>query len=176
MNIFNIDSVFDFGKYKGQSLKQIALIDPLYIEWCCKEVTKFNPSFDVIDQLSEYCLSHFFNDPEAYLNEKGNFGRKNWQYLKYKDKEIIIGKKNITSSISDKSKSTIQHIPFELSRAVFNGENCKEALSKRMETDEDDFDYNDDFDNFDYEELRRSNNDAYEIDSNEYDGWYEPID
>jgi hypothetical protein len=34
----------------------------------------------------------------------------------------------------------------------------------------------DDDDNDFREDYRRSNNDAYEVDSNEYDGWYDPID
>lgn len=65
----------------------------------------------------------------------------------------------------------------EFSRKVFNGDNCRALIKKRMELEssDDDGDYDDSVD-FDYEDLRKSNNDAYEIDSNEFDGWYEPID
>jgi hypothetical protein len=91
MIVENIESTFDFGKYKGEVLKDVALNDPSYIEWLCKTVLSFVISNETIDSLSDYCLSVFFNNPEKYLNEEGNFTRCRWQHLKYKGQELTIG-------------------------------------------------------------------------------------
>lgn len=170
----DINSIFTFGKYKGQMIKIIALIDPLYIEWCCKEVIDFIISYEVIDQLSEFCLDEFFKDPEAYLNEMGNFTEVNWQYLKYKNNEITIGYISLNDKLFNRVKLGKKHISVTRSRLVFNGTNCKQYINKRasQEIENDD---NNDY-SIDMEDMRRSYNDAYEIDSNEFEGWYEPID
>lgn len=39
--IFESGTVFDFGKYKGKSLEDIAKIDSDYIFWCVKNIDKF---------------------------------------------------------------------------------------------------------------------------------------
>ncbi len=178
MHIENILSVFDFGKHKGQSLKHVAMIDPLYIEWCCREVDRFSPSNEIIDELSEYCLSQFFEDPNGYLNEKGSFAKISWQHLRYKGKEMTIGQMGFNFSMKNNVKPSKNHLSVEFSRAIFNSGNCKKLMENRIETKSKEYvDAEDDcdIDNVNYEELRRSNNDAYEINSNEFDGWYEPI-
>lgn len=178
--IDSIYNVFNFGKHRGETIKKVALIDPDYIEWLCKEVKDFNIYSETIDTLSEYCLSIFFNDPEAYLNESGNFTLSSWQYLKLGQKEVTIGYKDRIQMIAElNSNTTIPHISRNFARKVFNGEICKNNLKERILEDssnDDDKFYDDDDDTISYEELRRLNNDAYEIDSNEFEGWYEPID
>ena len=42
------DIKFSFGKYKGQSLSDIAVLDPAYCQWCIENITKFP---DIIDKL-----------------------------------------------------------------------------------------------------------------------------
>jgi hypothetical protein len=200
MIVENINSVFTFGKHKNKSIKEVALIDPSYIEWLCKTVTAFVISTTLIDELSDYCLSTFFADPELYLNEKGSFTLLSWQHLKYKDNEIIIGGMGLDDILKlfaqnkviigdivlddglkqisqNKIQSSARHIRIQFSRQVFDGDRCKKNLSERIievEDAADDYDYEDN--SIDTEDLRRSYNDAYEIDSNEFDGWHEPID
>lgn len=178
----NIDSVFTFGKHKNKSIKEVALTDPSYIEWLCKTVTSFNISTSLIDELSDYCLSIFFSDPELYLNEKGSFTLLSWQHLKYKDNEITIGGISLNERLmllkQNNLPSTGRHISLQFSRKVFDGDQCKKNLNERVhdENIDDIGEYDDGDDGIDMEDIRRSYNDAYEIDSNEFDGWYEPID
>jgi hypothetical protein len=150
MIVENIESTFDFGKYKGEVLKDVALNDPSYIEWLCKTVLSFVISNETIDSLSDYCLSVFFNNPEKYLNEEGNFTRCRWQHLKYKGQELTIGSLNsdefTLNALKERSKldekwlkvleqknfqSKGKHISVASSRAVFNAEVCKQNLIAR---------------------------------------------
>lgn len=185
--IDSIDNVFQFGKHKGQSIKQVALIDPDYIEWLCKTVIDFHITEEFIDSLSNYCLSIFFDNPDAYLNEKGDFTLTSWQHLKYGNKEVTIGIKNTQQRIELlKRNNSVPHLLDTFARKVFNGEACKVNLREKnhrinppreQETSHDDYvtSHDDDYLISD-EELRGMYNDAYEIDSNEFDGWHEPID
>ena len=94
VTIQKIDDVISFGKHRGETLKQIALTDPDYIEWLCKEVSDFIIPEEVIDALSEYCLSEFFNDPELFLAQIGyHTTLVSYQHLKLGDREIILGTK-----------------------------------------------------------------------------------
>lgn len=141
MIVENINSTFNFGKYKGDIIKEVALKDPSYIEWLCKTVDLFEITNETIDEISEYCLSVFFSDPEKYLNEKGDFTLYSWQHLKYQGKEITIGIENIENLIKNisqknelshrKFQPNIQHISITFSRAIFNGEVCKKNLLER---------------------------------------------
>lgn len=179
VTINKIVDVINFGKHKGKTLKQIALIDPDYIEWLCKKVNDFIITYEIIDELSEYCLSTFFDDPEAYLSETAHYTTLvSYQHLKYGGKEIILGGQNITKKIADKIKGLpLSNTSQSFSRKVFDGEACKNALKERVvEEINDDTDSYDDDNSIDMEDMRRSYNDAYEIDSNEFDGWHEPID
>ncbi|MCU0421630.1 MAG: hypothetical protein MUC81_02375 [Bacteroidia bacterium] len=179
VRIAKINDIINFGKHLGEEIKDVALTDPDYIEWLCKEVNNFIISEEAIDALSEYCLSIFFNDPEFYLAQTGSHTTLvSYQHLKLGDKEMILGAKS-NNSMLEKIKGLPLSCSYQaFSRKVFNGDNCKALLKKRMtlelsEFEEGDYDATDDFD---YEDLRRSNNDAYEVDSNEFNGWHEPID
>lgn len=177
--IINIDENISFGKYRGVKIKDIALNDPDYIEWLCKEVKDLIISEKIIDELSEYCLSVFFNDPELYLAQTGtNTTLVSYQYLKYGNKEMILGLNRNTSIIEKIKGLPISGSNQQFARKVFNGENCKLIIKERMKTESRNIDqFQDENSNEpDNEELRRLYNDAYEIDSNEFDGWYEPID
>jgi hypothetical protein len=180
MIVENINSVFTFGKHKNKSLKEVALIDPCYIEWLCKEVKDFDVTLETLDALHEYCLSQFFTNPETYLNEKGSFTLTSWQHLKLGSKEATIGIKGMSQKIADlKLGNKIPHIATDFARKVFDREVCIKNLKERIEgylDDDEDYLYEEDDNSMSTEELRRLHNDAYEIDSNEFDGWHEPTD
>jgi len=179
VTIKTIDDVINFGKHRGEIIKQVALIDPDYIEWLCKNVTDFIITNEIIDELSDYCLATFFDDTQFYLSSTTTYTTlTSYQHLKYKGKEIILGANSNSKKIAD----TIKGLPLNnnsqtFTRKVFDGEVCKKLLKERVvEMTDDEDDSNDDDNSIDMEDLRRSYNDAYEIDSNEFDGWYEPID
>lgn len=176
--ISTIDESFSFGKYKGELIKQVALFDPDYIEWLCKEVENFLITDEIIDALSDYCLSEFFNDPELYLAQTGTTTTLlRYQHLKFGDKEMILGAKN-----PDFALTKIKGLPFDnsyqnFSRKVFNGETCKKMLKVRVTRNNSEYENEEYASNaFSDEDLRIMYNDAYEIDSNEMEGWFEPID
>jgi hypothetical protein len=113
------------------------------------------------------------------LNEKGDFTLTSWQHLKYGNKEITIGIKNTEQRIELlKQNNSLPHLLDTFARKVFNGGACKKNLSERnnriTQFEEEEI-VDDDHETSD-EELRHMYNDAYEIDSNEFDGWHEPID
>lgn len=179
VTIKGIDDVINFGKHKGKPLTQIALIDPDYIEWLCRHVGSFIITNEIIDELSEYCLSIFFKDPVAFLSDSSHQTTLvSDQHLKYGGKEIILGDLHI----NQKTGANIITLPHSITsqvflRKVFRGDACKKALKERID---DEGDMNKEFgdvdDSIDIEDIRISHNDAYEVDSNDFDGWYEPID
>lgn len=142
MIVENLESTFDFGKYKGQAIKVVALKDPSYIEWLCKNVELFIITNEIIDELSNYCLSVFFNDPERYLNEEGDFTICTEQHFKYQAQEITIGsiaiknyqirqiinKNNLEYNII---KMAVVPASPDFHRKVFDGEVCKKNLLER---------------------------------------------
>ncbi len=153
MIVENLNSVFNFGKYKGEVIKEVALKDPFYIEWLCENVDLFVITNDTIDEISDYCLSIFFDDPNKYLNETGDFVTTyEVQYLNYKGIELTVG--SLTNEefeintlkergVIDKYEISLQkrlldviqprgnHISLAGSRKVFNGEECKKNLIER---------------------------------------------
>ncbi len=153
MIVENLNSVFNFGKYKGDIIKEVALKDPFYIEWICKTVDLFVITNDTIDEISDYCLSIFFDDPNKYLKETGDFVTTyEVQYLNYKGIELTVGSltneefeintlkergviDNYEISLQKRLLDVIQprgnHISLAGSRKVFNGEECKKNLIER---------------------------------------------
>jgi len=45
---YQLESVLNFGKYKGKSIRTIAEWDPSYLDWCAKTVAFFCISEDTI--------------------------------------------------------------------------------------------------------------------------------
>jgi hypothetical protein len=142
MIVENIESTFDFGKFKGETIKDVALKDPSYFEWLCKTVSSFVITNETIDSISDYCLAVFFNNPEKYLNEEGNFTRCTKQYLKNKGEEIIIGTRSekilINKILSNNDLLNTHHYDSKnkqfivnFGRQVFEGNICKKNLLER---------------------------------------------
>ena len=135
MIIDNINCIFTFGKYKGESLKKVALINPSYLEWICKEVENVIINDEIIDQLSDYCIYEFLRDPQAYFNEEGNFVLCSSQHIKHRGKEILIGDTSVESRIN-RLVNNVQlppnYFPLPFSRKLFDGEFCKKQLKLRI--------------------------------------------
>jgi hypothetical protein len=64
---YDWDSKFDFGAYKGRTLKEVFKLEPSYIDWCFDNVVKFCVSDQVFD-----CL------PTVVTIKKGGFAKKDF--------------------------------------------------------------------------------------------------
>jgi hypothetical protein len=74
MKTFTLNTKFNFGKHKSESLKQVIDLDCTYIEWCLiyhrdffisddvmNEIKEVNPSF-IISELAEFARQLKFNN------------------------------------------------------------------------------------------------------------------
>jgi hypothetical protein len=61
---YELETVFNFGKYKGKPLKQVFCVAPSYIDWCLREVTNFAISQYTFDQLKSSKPKYYLS-PEA---------------------------------------------------------------------------------------------------------------
>jgi hypothetical protein len=44
VKVYNLDTKFDFGKYRGWAVKEVIYEDPGYVEWCLKNIKHFTIS------------------------------------------------------------------------------------------------------------------------------------
>ncbi len=51
MKFYDIDSEFTFGKYEGQTIKEVFEKDPKYIDFCFNNIDEFYVSPDVMKEL-----------------------------------------------------------------------------------------------------------------------------
>src|SRR5690606_6917465 len=77
MNFYDLDSEFDFGKYEGQTLEEIFLKDPKFIEQCLIKVENFNLSDDVLDELKAIDDEFEFSDEALKKREE--------KFIKYEE-------------------------------------------------------------------------------------------
>ena len=182
-HINSIDDRMPFGKYKDALIKDIAFYNPTYIEWLCETVDIIEFSDEVIMALGKYCSMLFFSDQDGFLRESGSSATINMQLIKSGDLSCLICDKAVFETIKQKlienNLPVPQHINHSNSRKIFNAKICIEKSKIKSDRINDRFcdEYDDDIEvTYDREELRSMYNDAYEIDSNEFDGWYEPID
>lgn len=183
---YHINSISDkmlFGRFKGFMVKDIAFYNPTYIEWLCGTVEMIEFSDEVLMALEKYCSMLFFSDQNGFLEEKGNFVTINMQLIKSEDLSCLICNESVFETIKQKlienNLPIPQHINRANSRKIFNAKVCIEKSKIKSDRIDERFcdEYDDDIvGNYDKEDLRRMYNDAYEIDSNEFDGWYEPLD
>ncbi len=183
---YYINSISDkmpFGKYEGIPFMDIALYNPSYIEWLCETVEMIEFSDEVIIALGKYCSMLFFSDQNGFLEESGSFTTINMQLIKSDDLSCLVcdgaAFETIKQKLIDNNLPIPQHINRSNSRKIFNAKICIEKSKIKSDRINDRFcdEYDDDIEaTYDRGELRSMYNDAYEIDSNEYDGWYEPPD
>lgn len=82
MKLYNLQSLLDFGRFSGQSLKEVFLKDPEYIEDCIFDVPNFCFNPDHIEALEDLDPDFAFTDEafnkleskfESYENEENSF-------------------------------------------------------------------------------------------------------
>lgn len=82
MKLYNLQSLLDFGQYSGQSLKEVFLKNPEYVEDCIFDVPNFCFNPDHIETLEDLDPDFTFSDEafnkleskyESFENEENNF-------------------------------------------------------------------------------------------------------
>jgi hypothetical protein len=53
MNFYTLESIFNFGKHKGQTLQDVFNLQPSYINWCSINVDNFVISTEVMEELKD---------------------------------------------------------------------------------------------------------------------------
>lgn len=97
-----LTTTFNFGKYRGQTLKEVYFKDPQYVDWCMANHESFCLNSKTLEYLRNI-RSHFFSK-EALNNSlkklKGNSSTTNSR----NNKSSNSYKKNYTSSRNSESK------------------------------------------------------------------------
>ncbi len=78
MRFYNIDSSLSFGQYQGKTLKEVARIDPGYLEYCALEVSQFYLTDELVEEL-ENIAGDFSLSPEARVQMDTNLLPDDWE-------------------------------------------------------------------------------------------------
>jgi hypothetical protein len=76
MKFYNLDTEFTFGKFEGETVKEILNIDHAYLEWCAIHLDHFYMTEKVIEEVREI-IPGFSISEEAKQSLKDKFD--NWQ-------------------------------------------------------------------------------------------------
>ena len=73
MTFYDLDTVFIFGKYKGETLREVFERDPAYVDYCLVNVDEFLVEDFILDDLREINPDYVMSD-EALMqvDEKWN--------------------------------------------------------------------------------------------------------
>ena len=73
MTFYDLDTVFTFGKYKGETLRDVFERDPAYVDYCLVNVDEFLVEDFVLDDLREINPDYPISDEAlAQVDEKWN--------------------------------------------------------------------------------------------------------
>jgi hypothetical protein len=82
MKLYNLSSKLDFGEYKGQTLKDVFMKDPDYVESCILDIPTFCFSDSTLEKLEDMHPGFTFSDEaverlgekyEVYEEEENEF-------------------------------------------------------------------------------------------------------
>lgn len=89
MHHYYIDSIFDFGKYQGQTLAEIVVSDPQYIVWC---IATYDDYFKISDQtytdllnINPHFIAYFSYYPNLSFPLRAQINHLVWQSKKFSD-------------------------------------------------------------------------------------------
>jgi hypothetical protein len=85
MKHYELETIFNFGKHKGKTLKQVFCTVPSYIDWCLREVSYFTISQNAFNQLKSIKPKYYLS-PEAkrsILSTKKAIHRHSNEYKEY---------------------------------------------------------------------------------------------
>lgn len=71
MKFYGLDTILNFGKHKGKSLKEVIQKDPSYVNWCAFNLNYFYISKEVLEEIKSL-FPNFSLSEEAQkrLNQK----------------------------------------------------------------------------------------------------------
>lgn len=73
MTFYDLDTVFTFGKYKGETLRDVFERDPAYVDYCLVNVDEFLVEDFILDDLKELNPDYPISDQAlAQVDEKWN--------------------------------------------------------------------------------------------------------
>ncbi len=73
MTFYDLDTVFTFGKYKGETLREVFERDPAYVDYCLVNVDEFLVEDFILDDLREINPDYVISDEAlAQVDEKWN--------------------------------------------------------------------------------------------------------
>lgn len=73
MTIYDLDTVFTFGKYKGETLREVFERNPTYVDYCLVNVDEFLVEDSTLDELREINPDYVISDEAmGQLDEKWN--------------------------------------------------------------------------------------------------------
>lgn len=86
-NLYSLDSIFDFGKYRECTLRMVLELNAYYIEWCILNVDFFVVMPDVIDEMKKKEDAYFGLTREAKEALARKLGR--IEQMKYYPNESV---------------------------------------------------------------------------------------
>lgn len=69
MKSYNLDTIFTFGKWRGDTLGDVFEAEPEYIEWCIQNRDDFYLGDEVIEELEEIHPEFTFSDKSIEILE-----------------------------------------------------------------------------------------------------------
>ena len=67
----SLDEIFRFGRYKEQTIEDVLIHNPSYIDFCIREIPPFMISPELVEQITEYFPN--FIIPNSYANKIGSY-------------------------------------------------------------------------------------------------------
>lgn len=107
--IYNINDEFDFGKYKGKTVKELLIENPGYIDWVIRNVDGFALSRDTFQQSTSITEGKRYPRKEVLAEPSTEFefieGYKGWDFDFSKADILIINNLKI-KKIESQTKNT----------------------------------------------------------------------
>lgn len=97
MKMYTLDSVFTFGRYSGQTLREVLAIEPDYLDWCLRNLGHFCMSDETVQAIKQI-LPSFSLSPQAETCRSENLWA--WERDRY-EKEPAIEEIGDVSSVHD---------------------------------------------------------------------------
>lgn len=97
---YSWDSVFDFGQFKGQTIKEVFDKNPSYISWCFQKVDLFCISDEIFNQLPIIVSLKNDNRIDNVKNQKDWLKICNDLHISKKEKLLIRQNTNSIDNIS----------------------------------------------------------------------------
>lgn len=72
MNFYTLNTTYPFGRYKGETLEDVAKLNISYINWCLESVVDFYIAEEIFNKIKEIEPSYTFSKEAIERIENGN--------------------------------------------------------------------------------------------------------